>query len=855
MRNLYKITFHLSVLLLLFTSVCFAQKNSGKITGKVLSSDGKPVAGVTVVLQEIKKTTVSQENGRYVFNNVTPGTFTVIITHVGAKAEQQTVTVVAGQTTESTFTLTESASELKDVVIKQAKSLNRKPVNIGKIDASPLDLPQSIVTIGQDVIEEQQAVRLSDVVKNANGVYLSSSRGSTQETFAARGYNFSNTNMFKNGFRVNSGTMPEVSSLEKVEILKGNAALLYGNVAPGGILNMVTKKPKFEQGGSVSMTAGSYNFYKPVFDVYGPLSSKLAYRVNGTYENSKSYRDIVKNERFYINPSLLYKASDRTTILLEGDYLNYDFTPDFGTGQVNSDVFTGAPRNRYYGPLWTAGAGKAKQVTGTATINHELNNDWKLSGGLSFQRYERGYTATERLQPTSTGDFNLPLNRTKTSENYYTGQVNLSGKFTTGALKHNVLLGVDADRYNNINYSYSGNVLLVDNSGNPLRDANGNQRSLANQYIDGNFALQSTTYATSNIFNPNTSLPTTKPVLNAINRTETPTNRFGAYINDLISISEKFKLMAGVRWSYQYVSPVQTTTYANATPIVTGNTTTYRVNYNADGTTAYAVNGKADAAFSPRVGIVYKPLTNTSLFASYSNSFIVNSGIDVNGNSLDPSTVDQYEAGVKNDFFNGTLSVNATVFRIRNNNLAQTAQFLADGVTPNSNTNLKSLNGQTTSDGAELDVAGHPIQGLDILAGYSYNFARYTKTPSTAGSILEGDPLLNTPKHTANASVFYTFSSTALKGFKFGASAFYLGNRNAGFNNVRPVSGLQPANRLVPVKGFTTVDLSAGYTYKKVSIIGKVSNVGDVLNYNVHENYSVNPIPPRQFIATATYRF
>jgi iron complex outermembrane receptor protein len=89
-----------------------------------------------------------------------------------------------------------------------------------------------------------------------------------QESFAARGYAFSSTNLFKDGFRINSGIMPEVSSLEKVEILKGSAAILYGQVAPGGILNMVTKQPKFQFGGEVSMLAGSYDLYKPSFDIY-----------------------------------------------------------------------------------------------------------------------------------------------------------------------------------------------------------------------------------------------------------------------------------------------------------------------------------------------------------------------------------------------------------------------------------------------------------------------------------------------------------------------------------------------------------------------------------------------------------
>src|SRR5690606_17275715 len=107
---------------------------------------------------------------------------------------------------------------------------------------------------------------------------------------------------------------------------------------------------------------------------------------------------------------------------------------------------------------------------------------------------------------------------------------------------------------------------------------------------------------------------------------------------------------------------------------------------------------------SPRFGIVYKPLQSTAVFASYSNSFSVNSGTDVYNNALPPSIIDQYELGVKNDFFNGQLSVNVTAYRIVNNNLAQTAQFEKDGVTPNNNTAFKELTGQTTSDGIELDI-------------------------------------------------------------------------------------------------------------------------------------------------------
>src|SRR5215210_4799817 len=170
-------------------------------------------------------------------------------------------------------------------------------------------LPQSIAILGQGFIRDQQALRLSDVIKNVNGVYLATARASTQESFSARGYSFGSTNLFKNGARINSGAMPEMSSLEHVEVLKGSAAILYGQVSPGGIVNMVTKQPKFNFGGQVSFRAGSYDIYKPSFDVYGPITSSIAFRVNGTIESAKSYRDVVNSDRFYVNPSILLKLS------------------------------------------------------------------------------------------------------------------------------------------------------------------------------------------------------------------------------------------------------------------------------------------------------------------------------------------------------------------------------------------------------------------------------------------------------------------------------------------------------------------------------------------------------------------
>ncbi|HRO69453.1 MAG TPA: TonB-dependent receptor, partial [Chitinophagaceae bacterium] len=214
--------------------------------------------------------------------------------------------------------------------------------------------------------------------------------------------------------------------------------------------------------------------------------------------------------------------------------------------------------------------------------------------------------------------------------------------------------------------------------------------------------------------------------------------------------------------------------------------------------------------------------------------------------------IDQYELGVKNIFLDGKLTVNLTAYKIINNNLAQTAQFDANGL-PNSNSSLKELTGQTTSNGVELDVMTNFIKGLSVMAGYSYNDMTYTKTPGTKGSYVTGERLVNSPAHTANASAWYTFSKGLFNGLKFGAAVYYVGDRFGGWNNT--IDQAQNYSRLMPVNGFTTVDLSAGYSYKKLSLLARVTNLGNVYNYYVHENYSINPIPPRQIIATVAYRF
>jgi iron complex outermembrane receptor protein len=716
------------------------------------------------------------------------------------KKQSKEIKVLANTRNFVEFKLIEDINVLKELVIKIKETPNKKRETVlSGLNIKPLDLPQSIQIIGHHLIEQQQTIRLSDVVKNINGVYVGSARGGAQESFWSRGYDMSANNMFKNGFRFNSGSIPEVASLDKVEVLKGSSALLLGNVAPGGILNMVTKSPSFKKGGEVAMQMGSYSFYKPSIDVYGPLNETIAYRFVGSYENSESFRDVVKKERYYINPSVLFKASDKTEIVLQGDYLKDNWTPDFGTGSIGKEI-AAIPRNTYLGAAWSNGL--TKQATVSGLMKHKFNDNWKLNFNTSFQNYSRTSEGTERVLPAANGDWNRPLGKNKALDQIIGEQVNLQGIFMTGKIKHQLFAGVDAD--NSFTQAYT-------------------------------FTFSPATYDKINIFDLN-KFPQRTDIPTATNTkiVKTTTNRFGIYAQDLISITEKFKVLAGLRWSWQEAE---------------------LINYNTPvgkPATIDPPTKRKDEAFSPKVGLVYQPTKDISLFASYANSFTPNSGFTINNEVIKPSVIDQYEVGVKKDFWKGLLSTNITLYQIVNNNLAQTAEFKADGITLNSDPLVKALSGETTSKGIEIDINAKPIEGLNIMAGYSYNDMRYTKTSGLKGSFIEGDRLARTPANTANLSFFYTLPSGSLKGLSFGSMANYTGKRLGGYNNT--IAQTLP-DREIPLEGYTTVDFSAGYNWKQFSILCKLSNIANVLNYTVHENYSVNPIAPRQVMTTLKYKF
>lgn len=724
---------------------------------------------------------------------------------------------------------------IEDVNLYKTGNPNKAKSFSTKSNLTIMETPQPIAIVSHEVIEQQQAKQLSDVLQNVNGIYLTSSRGNSQDSFGGRGFILGNDNIFKNGSRINSGVFPEVSGLERVEVLKGANAMLYGNTAAGGVINMITKKPKFNFGGSVGMNAGSWNSYKPTVDIYGPLSKNVAFRVNGTYEYAESFRDVVESKKYYFNPSFLFNLSEKSQLIVEADYLKNDFTPDFGIGSITekdqsyrlNDMVS---RNVFFGTDWQYQ--NVQQASTNVTFNHQFSERWSLNATASYQNYTKDYFSSERVQwgysGTSTRlSWNRPFGKTYNEQNYTSAQVNLNGEFNTGKINHKVLIGSDADYSQADSYAYTlattSNILYLDDPS-----------------TWGSVDMPNSTLATKNRIN---------------------TRRIGVYAQDFISLTKQIKVIAGVRWSYVENMPTITTRFGSNDKIQVANSST------------------SDNAFSPKVGLVYAPNENLSVFATYTNSFASNSGYTsdqfgtVNTNqlpaqtqiqlatlsrlSIKPSTVDQFEVGVKKNFWNNALAVNLSAYQIMYNNYYQTYWFVpsspANAAPVNStDTNLKELAGDMRSRGVELDITGNPTENLSIIGGFSYNNSVYLNTPEKG--YIENQRLVRTPATTANASVFYKFTNY-VKGLKIGAGIYYIGDRIAGWNDTKSTNlSRSGVTRMFDLKDYTTVNLSVGYEWNKFSIQGKVGNLFDVVNYNVHENYSVNPITPRNFYFTLTYK-
>lgn len=493
-----------------------------------------------------------------------------------------------------------------------------------KTDTPLRDIPQSIQVIPRRVIEDQKITRLSDALRNVPGVVTSGNRRSLAPDYVIRGFTTENT--LRNGFTFpGSSTTPANASavsnnIERVEVLKGPASVLYGNLEPGGVVNYVTKQPLETPYYAGEFIVGSDSFYNPTLDFSGPLTTdkRLLYRLNIGYENSGSFVDFVNRENFSIAPTLSYKIGDFTTLNFGYEYIRQDGTPYNGF-PANPLVFQ-LPRNRFLGEPGDREQSDTHNIN--FAISHRFNDNLEIRSGF-FTQFTNSKRSSFRLD---FGDLDGSLAprfyETGTDDNQlYSLQNDLIWKFNTGTVKHQLLFGLEWTKS-------SGNFNYDDN------------------YADYSIDIFEPVYGA-----------TIPRDLNYLSSQKKERNTIALYLQDQVTLLPNLKLLVGGRYDFNKQRDI----FQEFN------------NINVEEPSVFNANNQVDSnAFSPRIGIVYQPIEPVSLYASYSRSFVPNDSRTRTGEIIEPTRGTQYEAGIKTELLDNKLSATLAAYEIAKTNIPTT---------------------------------------------------------------------------------------------------------------------------------------------------------------------------------------
>jgi len=583
-----------------------------------------------------------------------------------------------------------------------------------KIDTPIRDIPQSIQVIPREVLKDQGTIRVQDALRNVSGSTSAGYYQGFSEYLSLRGFN---ANLFRDGLRSyqNYGGLIETADVERIEVLKGPASVLFGDAPPGGLVNLVTKQPLAQPFYAFEGTVGSFSTYRGAIDLSGPLNdnSSILYRFNTFYENAGGFRDFVNSERVFLAPKFKFALGDNTNLTIDGSWLQETRTADDGTVAIGNRP-ADLPRERFLGePFQNV---EINVTNFSYLLDHRFSEQWSIRNAFraQFVNLERYYPLRDSLDE-ETGELSRLSYFSQRRDNAYSVQTDVVGKFSTGSIKHQLLLGFD----------YTRNT------------------------EDGTFG-DFEPYPSLNIFNPvYTRLEYPKREILNFFRDDT-LDKYGFYLQDQIEITPQLKLLAGGR--FDIFEQTRST---------------------RDLGEERQELSQSDSNFSPRLGVVYQPSQNISLYASYATSFEPSFGASRNGNGepFKPETGRQFEVGLKADITRN-LSATLALYDLRKQNVTVDDPNSAD---PNDQIQT----GEQTSRGIEFDIAGEITPGWKVIASYAYTDAFVSK--DTTG--LEGRRRENIPEHAASLWTTYEIQQGNLQGLGFGLGLFFVGDRFGDLDN------------------------------------------------------------------------
>lgn len=513
-----------------------------------------------------------------------------------------------------------SPPETMNDVIIQSKRQNYRSISATgatKTDALLADLPQSVRVLTADLLKDNGVTSLNNALDLTSGIARQSNLGGLWDSYAMRGFtgdpNFGSDYMV-NGFNSSRGYngLRDTINTHSIEVLKGPSSALYGRGEPGGTVNIMTKKPRFQPEQDLDFTLASHQTYRVAADLTGPVSENIAYRINAAAEQGDSYRDTISSKRSFISPSLIWLIGERTTLSYELEASEQKTPFDRGVLAVNGKLGL-IPNSRFLGEPGD-GPVTVKSLGHQVFVQHEFNQQWSLQSGASYRDSElRGFSSEANNLLADGRTLRRQRRYRDFSATDKSARIELVGKFETAAISHHVLLGIDAYQF--------------DDSRIQLR----RNPSASNPYaID--------------IYNPVYG-KTADPLTLSVNTLENQRAR-GLYLQDQLNLTSQWKALIGIRGDH----------YDQAL-----------TNYRAAVATSQSLN-----ANSPRAGLVYQPIAGVSLYANIAKGFRPNSGISINNTPFAAEESRSYEVGIKFDTPDNKASATMAVYNIKKTNVLTT---------------------------------------------------------------------------------------------------------------------------------------------------------------------------------------
>jgi len=672
-----------------------------------------------------------------------------------------------------------------------------------RTDTALLDVPQSITVISQQQIRDQAIQGMADAVRYVPGIGITQGEGN-RDGLVFRG-NSSTADLFIDGMRDDVQYFRDTYNIDRIEAFKGPNAMIFGRGSPGGLLNRMTKVADWSNAREVGLQVGSWDKQRLTADIGQAVSDRVAFRVTGVHEDSEGFRDGFELNRKGINPTLAIRAGASTLVTLGYEYFRDERTADRGIpsyqnpfGGTRYPVQT--DRSQFFGdpdgsPTWV-------EVNAfNALVEHDFGGGMVLRNRTRYADYDKFYqnvfagNVTQR--PTGDTVALSAYNDTTLRENLF-NQTDLVFSATTGTIGHTFVTGVELGRQ----------------ASDSLRQNGFLPTPVSAPCLTGSTA----TNCVVPLGQPTVALPVT--YRNNSSNGAGPAFNSGvskvaaAYVQDQIDFSPQWQAVVGVRFDR---FDVDFTDLRNGVPA------------------ANRELSSTDNLWSPRAGLVYKPLDNVSLYASYGVTYLPRSGeqlssLTPNAQSLEPEEFRNYEIGAKWDI-RPDLAANAAVYRLNRSNAAV--------VDPADPTRLLLLSGDSQRvEGLELSLAGKLTDAWQVIGSYAWQDARTTQNVGTTPA---GRVLAQTPRHSIGLWNRYDFTAQ----WGLGLGTIYRDRSFASLSNA------------VTLKSYTRHDAAFYYTVnERFSAQLNVENLFDKTCFpSAHNDNNITPGSPRGAYLGMTLKF